>query len=72
MLDLAGPITREVSVASVKAPVAKGQTVGVATFKQGGKTILTVPVVATGSVGRPNPFQIVYFGLVRAWQRVFG
>jgi D-alanyl-D-alanine carboxypeptidase (penicillin-binding protein 5/6) len=71
VLDLAGPIKREVTVATVKAPIAKGDTVGVATFKQAGKTILTVPVVATGAVAKPNPFQVVWFGTVRAWRRVF-
>jgi D-alanyl-D-alanine carboxypeptidase len=72
VLDLAGPVVRAVSVASVGAPVAKGQTVGMATFKQGGKTILTVPVVATVAVGKPNPFQVVWAATVRAWRRVFG
>jgi D-alanyl-D-alanine carboxypeptidase (penicillin-binding protein 5/6) len=72
VLDLDGPIKRSISVADVKAPVAKGQTLGVATFKQGGKVIATVPLVSTQDVKRPNPFLAAWIAVVRAWQAVTG
>ena len=54
------------------APVEKGQQVGVATFRQGGKVIATIPLAATVKVGRPNPFEAVWIATVRLWQRIFG
>jgi D-alanyl-D-alanine carboxypeptidase (penicillin-binding protein 5/6) len=72
VLDLNGTIVREVQLSEVSAPVAVGQTVGVATFKQGGKTILTLPLVATQAVKRPNPFEFVWIAVIRLWRRVVG
>jgi D-alanyl-D-alanine carboxypeptidase (penicillin-binding protein 5/6) len=72
VLDVNGPIERSVRLSEVSAPVAVGQTVGVTTFKQGGKTILTLPLVSTEAVKRPNPIQFVWIALVRLWQRIVG
>jgi D-alanyl-D-alanine carboxypeptidase (penicillin-binding protein 5/6) len=72
VLDLAGPITRTVTVGAIGAPIAKGQTVGVATFTQANKMIARVPLVATEDVKRPNPFVRLWIGTVRAWRKVFG
>ncbi len=72
VLDLAGPITRTVTVGAIGAPIAKGQTVGVATFTQADKMIARVPLVATEDVKRPNPFARLWIGAVRAWRKVFG
>jgi len=72
ILDLNGTVKRTISVAPVPAPVEQGQQVGVATFKQGGKVIATVPLGATVEVGRPNPFEAAWIVAVRLWRRIFG
>jgi len=72
VLDLDGTVKRTISVSPVPAPVEKGQQVGVATFRQGGKVIATIPLAATVKVGRPNPFEAVWIATVRLWQRIFG
>jgi len=72
VLDVNGPITRTVTVAPVKAPVHAGQSVGAATFTQGGKLIASTPLVATHDVKRPNPFERVWIAIVRGWRAVFG
>ena len=72
VLDLDGTVKRTISVSPVPAPVEKGQQVGVASFRQGGKVIATIPLAATVKVGRPNPFEAVWIATVRLWQRIFG
>ena len=72
VLDLNGPIERSVQLSEVSAPVSVGQMVGVATFKQAGKTILTMPLVATEKVKRPNPIEAAWIAAVRLWQRIVG
>lgn len=72
VFDLYGPIKRTVKVTSVKAPVEKGDRVGVATFTQDGKIIATVPLVAATDVEAPNIFHRMGIGTVRLWRRVFG
>lgn len=71
-LDFDGPITRTVTVSEVKAPVAKGQKLGVATFTQHGKVIASVSIVATKDIGAPNIFARAGIGVVRVWRRIFG
>ena len=34
--------------------------------------ISRVPLVATQDVKRPNPFERLWIGAVRAWRKVFG
>jgi D-alanyl-D-alanine carboxypeptidase (penicillin-binding protein 5/6) len=70
--DLLGPITRSVTVAPVKAPVMKGQRVGVATFAQKGNIVASVPLVAVQAVEPPNVFERVWIAVVRAWRAVAG
>jgi D-alanyl-D-alanine carboxypeptidase (penicillin-binding protein 5/6) len=72
VLDVNGKIQRTVSVAPVPAPVAVGQTVGVATFRQDKRVIATVPLIATKAIGAPNPFEAAWIGTVRVWRRIFG
>lgn len=72
IFDLAGPITRSVKVSTVKAPVEKGQRVGVATFTQGGEVVATVPLVATEDVKKPNIFLRVGIAIARVWRWVTG
>ena len=71
VLDVDGTIKRTVSVPPVPAPVQMGQTVGVATFRQGKRVIATVPLVATRQVNGPNPFEAAWIAVVRVWRRVF-
>ncbi len=72
VFDLAGPITRSVSVSAVEAPVAAGQRVGVATFTQGDEVIASVPLVAVESVPRPTMLQRIGIAVVRVWRRLTG
>ena len=72
VLDLDGTIHRAVQLSEVAAPVAVGQMVGVASFRQAGKTIATVPLVATQEIKRPNPIEAAWIALVRLWQRITG
>ncbi|NTU70848.1 MAG: D-alanyl-D-alanine carboxypeptidase [Coriobacteriia bacterium] len=72
VLDLNGPILRTVTIASVRAPVHVGDRVGAVTFTQDGRQIAGLPLVATQDVGRPNPFQWAWTGIVRGWRAVFG
>ncbi len=71
VLDLNGPITRTVTVSSVKAPVVAGQTIGVATFTQAGRQIASIPLVAKYDVRKPNPLHRIWIGMVRVWRSVF-
>jgi D-alanyl-D-alanine carboxypeptidase len=72
VLDLNGPIKRTVSVASVKAPVKAGDEVGVVTYRQAGRVIATVKLVASNDVAKPNPFQAAWIAVQRVWGRIFG
>lgn len=72
VLDLAGPITRTVSVVSVRAPVHKGDKIGVATFTQQGDVVATIALHATKDMKRPNPFQRIGILFVRAWRGLTG
>jgi len=72
VFDLSGPITRDVTVSAVRAPVAVGQRVGVATFTQRGEVIASVPLVAVESVPEPTTVQRVGIAIVRLWRRLTG
>ena len=71
VLDVKGPIVRSVTVATVRAPVKKGDRVGTVTFKQAGRIITSIPLVSTEDVGKPNIFERVWIAIVRGWRRVF-
>lgn len=70
VFDLAGPLERTVSVSDVRAPVAQGDRVGVATFTQRGQVVATVPLVAGATVEAPGLFQRIGIAIVRAWRRL--
>ncbi len=70
--DLAGPISRTVTMSAVKAPVNKGQRIGVATFAQRGEVVASVPLVAVESVPRPTVLQRIGIAIVRGWRRLTG
>lgn len=72
VFDLSGPIDRTVTMAAVRAPVQKGDRVGVASFTQRGRVVATVPLVATRSVEKPNLFERFGIGVVRLWRRFTG
>jgi len=72
IFDLAGPISRTVTVTSVAAPVKRGQRIGVATFTQQGNVIASVPLVAMLDVAAPSPMQRVGIALLRVWRKVKG
>ncbi len=72
VIDFAGPITRSVKLASVRAPVARGDKVGVATFEQNGQLVATVSLVSTEELKRPNILARIGIAIVRAWWRITG
>lgn len=72
VFDLSGDITRSVTTAAVRAPVAKGDDVGVARFVQNDTVIASVPLVATEDVAKPNPIERIGIALVRLWRRITG
>jgi len=72
VFDLSGPIDRTVTMAAVRAPVRKGDRVGVATFTQRGRVVATVPLVATIDVEKPNLLERFGIGIVRLWRRFTG
>ena len=72
VLDLNGPIQRTVQIGTAWAPVNAGDPVGTITYTQGSHVVATVPLVATAKVGKPNPFESLWIGVVRVWKRIFG
>lgn len=54
LFDLAGPVERTFSFARVQLPVTSGQPLGEATLTQGGRTLVTLPVVAAIDVALPE------------------
>jgi D-alanyl-D-alanine carboxypeptidase len=72
VFDLAGPLERSVSVSTVRAPVEKGQRIGVATFTQRGQVVATVPLVAVHAVEAPGVFERIGIAVVRAWRKFTG
>ncbi len=73
VIDVQGPIERTVSVeSSLAAPVTAGDRVGSVIFTQRGRTVATVPVVATESVRAPTLLERVGIRLARVWRGMFG
>ena len=72
VFDLAGTITRKVTVSAVDAPVAKGQKIGVATFTQADRIIASVPLVAAEEVKKPSVPARVFIAAARAWRWLTG
>lgn len=72
VFDVAGTITRNVTVSAVDAPVAKGQKVGVATFTQADRVIASVPLVAAEEVKKPSLPARVFIAVARAWRWLTG
>lgn len=72
VFDLCGPVVRSVRSTTLKAPISKGQKIGVATFTQRGKVVATIPLVATVDVKAPGLFERAWIGVVRLWRRLNG
>ncbi len=73
VIDVQGAIKRKVSVeSSLVAPVKAGQRIGSVVFTQGGRTVATVPVVATRSVRAPTLLERAGIQIARVWQGIFG
>lgn len=71
VLDLAGDITRVVKTSVVKAPVKKGDMVGVVQFIQDKKMIASVPLVAKEDVGKPFILLQPIFWVIQTWRSLF-
>ena len=72
VFDVAGTITRKVTVSAVDAPVSKGQKIGVATFTQADRVIASVPLVAAEEVRKPSVPARVFIAAARAWRWLTG
>ncbi len=73
VIDVQGAIKRRVAVdTSLSAPVKVGQRVGSLVFTQAGRTVATVPLVATRSVRAPTLLERAGIQLARAWRSIFG
>lgn len=71
VLDFAGDITRNVKTAVVKAPIKKGDTIGVVQYIQDGKMIASVPLVAKEKVDKPFILLQPIFWLIQVGRSVF-
>lgn len=71
VLDLAGDITKSYELSQVSAPIKQGDTVGSASFVQGGRLIATVPLVATEDVAKPFILLRPFYALAKWWRATF-
>ena len=72
IFDIAGPVSRSVTVSAVKAPVRQGDRIGIATFTQGDQIIATVPLVASADVDAPGLFSRAAIAIIRTWRKFAG
>ena len=72
VFDVAGQVERKIAMVDVKAPVVRGQKIGVATFSQNERVVATIPLVATEDVKAPNIFERVWVGMVRLGRKISG
>lgn len=56
----------------IKAPVVRGERLGVLVATQGDRLVASVPLVAGASVPAPGLFERISIGLHRWWSRIFG
>lgn len=71
VLDFAGDITRNVKTSEVKAPVKKGDTIGVVQFIQDKKMIASVPLVAKEDVDKPFILLQPIFWVIQTVRSIF-
>ena len=71
VLDFAGDITREVKTSIVKAPIKKGDTVGVVQYIQDKKLIASVPLVAKEDVNKPFILLQPIFWIIQVIRSIF-
>ncbi|MDR1412561.1 MAG: D-alanyl-D-alanine carboxypeptidase [Actinomycetes bacterium] len=69
--DLSGEIERKLTIDRTVAPVTQGQTLGSATFVQGGKLVAKVPLVATETIEKPFLLVQWWYNLVKLWNYLF-
>lgn len=73
VFDLAGPVSTQVDVVpSVRAPVAKGQQLGMMTVTQTDRLLAQIPIVAVNDVAAPGFWERVSIGASRLWRSLFG
>ncbi len=73
VLDLAGPVAIDVRLnSSVRAPVSKGQRLGIITVTQQSRLLAQIPLVAASGVEAPGAWQRIAIAMTRLWRSVFG
>jgi len=68
--DLEGVVTRKVIVWEGKAPIKKGQKLGMAQFIQNNRLIATTPLVATEQVNKPFFLARIWYAIVKEWRKI--
>jgi len=68
--DLEGAVTRKVVIWEGKAPIKKGQQLGMVQFLQNGRIIATTPLVSTEQVNKPFFLVRVWYGIVKGWRKL--
>lgn len=71
VLDFAGVITRNVKTSVVKAPIKKGDTIGVVQYIQDGQMIASVPLVAKEDVDKPFILLQPIFWIIQVVRSIF-
>ena len=68
--DLEGVITRKIVIWDGKAPIKKGQKLGMVQFLQNNRLITTTPLVATEQVNKPFILTRFWYAIVKGWRKI--
>jgi len=68
--DLEGVVTRKAIIWEGKAPIKKGQQLGVAQFLQNNRLVASTPLVATQQVDKPFFLARFWYAIVKEWRKI--
>jgi len=68
--DLEGIVTRKVVIWDGKAPIKKGQQLGMVQFIQNNRLVVTTPLVATEQVNKPFFLARIWYAIVKGWRAI--
>ncbi|MCL2881358.1 MAG: D-alanyl-D-alanine carboxypeptidase [Coriobacteriia bacterium] len=68
--DLEGIVTRKIVIWDGKAPIKKGQQLGMAQFIQNNRLVATTPLVATEQVKKPFFLARIWYAVVKGWRAI--
>lgn len=71
IFDFAGEISRTYEIPEVHAPLKKGDSVGVAQYRQGDMMIATVPLTAQADVDKPPVLLRPFYAIAILWNKIF-